>query len=188
MTTITLCGLPRWHNRLNHRILWTVTAPNVTLKFGNIHATVIYIFIRKTAIRLELTMNLHGRYFTVFFQSHRFQSFFITATRVCKNQTAETPNLDDFVKKLEDHGDICVLLSDRDKVEIVVLDETKRDASMLYNRRHVTLLFAFHHQRHKLVDYSHVQITAIIARYQHFPFQIQNVHHRRRHVGDYGQN
>jgi len=80
------------------------------------------------------------------------------------------------VKKLEDHGDISVLLGDRDEVEIVVLDEGEGDVAVLYDGRYVALLFTVHHQRHKLVNDSHVDVAAVIARYQHFPLQIQYVY------------
>lgn len=86
------------------------------------------------------------------------------------------------MKELEDHGDICVLLRDGHQVEIVVLDEGERYTAVLYNGRNVALLLAIHHQRHKLVDNSHVQIASIISRYQHLPLQIQYVHHGRRHL------
>ena len=95
----------------------------------------------------------------------------------CITQAADAASyLNNFVEELEDHCDICVLFGDGDEVEIVVFDEGERDISVLYNGRHVTLLLTIHHQRHELVNDSHVYIAAIIPRNQHLPFQIQYVH------------
>ena len=55
----------------------------------------------------------------------------------------------------------------KDTVEVVALDEDEGNVAVLDDGRRAPLLLPLHHQGHELVNHRHVNVTPVIATYQH---------------------
>ena len=66
-------------------------------------------------------------------------------------------------------------------IDVSVFDVDKGDVAVLHNRRQITLVFLLEQKLHETLDHVHFDITAVIARYQHFSFRVQNKNCRHRH-------
>lgn len=89
------------------------------------------------------------------------------------HNTACVSYLNKFVEEGKDQRYVCVFLRRGHQIEITVFDVHERDIAVLYDRRHVAIVFDLQHKRHELVYHGHVDIASVVAAYQHLSGQTQ---------------